>query len=100
MNRRSFLASMTVLPGAAGFAEVLAQSGQQITHVDTKSSGPLLKSGVVKADGIQKAQRLEREPMSNSTVRRNNSRRWLRGSLRSSRELSPIRRIVIPKKRS
>jgi quercetin dioxygenase-like cupin family protein len=53
MNRRYFLATMAVLPGAAGFAEVLAQPGQQITHVDTKSSGPLLQSSVVKADGIQ-----------------------------------------------
>jgi quercetin dioxygenase-like cupin family protein len=53
MNRRYFLTSMAVLPGAAGFAEVSAQVGQQITHVDTKSSGPLLQSSVVKADGIQ-----------------------------------------------
>ncbi len=34
------------------FPEALAQSGQPITHVDAKTSGPLLKSSVVKADGI------------------------------------------------
>jgi quercetin dioxygenase-like cupin family protein len=35
------------------FPEVLAQSGQQITHVDAKTSGALLKSRVVKAESIQ-----------------------------------------------
>src|ERR1700723_1726894 len=53
MNRRGFLASVAALPGAAMFPEALAQSGQQITHVDTKTSGPLVQSSVVKADGIQ-----------------------------------------------
>ena len=53
MNRRGFLASVAALPGAAMFPEALAQSGQKITHVDTKTGGPLLQSSVVKADGIQ-----------------------------------------------
>jgi len=53
MNRRGFLASVAALPGAVMFPKALAQSGQQITHVDTKTSGPLLRSAVVKADGIQ-----------------------------------------------
>jgi len=35
------------------FSEALAQSGEQITHVDTKTSGSLVQSSVVKADGIQ-----------------------------------------------
>jgi quercetin dioxygenase-like cupin family protein len=35
------------------FPEVLAQSEQPITHVDTKTSGALLRSSVVKAEGIQ-----------------------------------------------
>ena len=33
--------------------EVLAQSAQQITHVDTRTDGALLRSSVVKAEGIQ-----------------------------------------------
>jgi quercetin dioxygenase-like cupin family protein len=33
--------------------EVLAQSGQQITHVDAKTSGALLQSRVVKVEGIE-----------------------------------------------
>jgi quercetin dioxygenase-like cupin family protein len=53
MNRRGFLASVAALQGAAMFPEALAQAGQQITHVDTKTGGPSLKSSVVKADGIQ-----------------------------------------------
>jgi quercetin dioxygenase-like cupin family protein len=53
MNRRGFLTSVAALPGAVMFPEALAQSGQQITHVDTKTSGPLLQSSVVKADGIR-----------------------------------------------
>jgi quercetin dioxygenase-like cupin family protein len=36
------------------FTELLAQSEQQITHVDTKTSGPLLQSAVVKTDGIRR----------------------------------------------
>ena len=35
------------------FPEGLAQSGQQVTHVDTKTSGALLHSSVVKAEGIR-----------------------------------------------
>ena len=35
------------------FPEVLAQSGQQITHVDARTSGALLRSSVVKAESIQ-----------------------------------------------
>ena len=35
------------------FPEAPAQSEQQITHVDTKTSGPSLQSSVVKADGIR-----------------------------------------------
>ena len=35
------------------FPEALAQSEQQITHVDTKTSGPSLQSSVVKADSIR-----------------------------------------------
>jgi quercetin dioxygenase-like cupin family protein len=53
MNRRGFLASVAALQGAVIFPQALAQSGQQITHVDTKTGGPLLQSSVVKADGIQ-----------------------------------------------
>ena len=53
MNRRGFLASVAALPGAAMFPEALAQSEQQITHVDTKTSGPSLQSSVVKADSIR-----------------------------------------------
>lgn len=53
MNRRNFLASAAALPAAAMFAEVLAQPEQQITHVDTKTGGPLLQSSVVKAEGIR-----------------------------------------------
>ena len=51
MNRRGFLASVAALPGAVMFPEALAQSGQQITHVDTKTSGSSVQSSVVKADG-------------------------------------------------
>ncbi len=42
MNRRDFLASTAMLPAA------LVQAQEQITHVDTRQSGPLLKSSVVK----------------------------------------------------
>jgi len=52
MNRRRFLASVAVFPATAMFSEVPAQSGQQITHVDAKTGGPLLQSSVVKADSI------------------------------------------------
>jgi len=53
MNRRELLASAAALAGAALVPEAVAQSGQQITHVDTKTGGPLLKSSVVKADSLQ-----------------------------------------------
>jgi len=53
MNRRKFLTSVTGLSGAALLSEAIAQSGQQITHVDTKSDGSLLESSVVKADGLR-----------------------------------------------
>ena len=53
MNRRGFLASVVALPAANMFSEALTQSGHQITHVDTKTSGPSLQSSVVKADGIR-----------------------------------------------
>lgn len=52
MNRRELITSVTALAGAALVPEVIAQSGQQITHVDTKTSGPLLQSSVVKAESI------------------------------------------------
>jgi quercetin dioxygenase-like cupin family protein len=53
MDRRDFLAVMTALTGVALTPEVVAQSGQQITHVDTKTGGPLLQSGVVKLEGLK-----------------------------------------------
>jgi len=53
MNRRQLLTSMTALTGTAIFSDVLAQPGPQITHVDTKTSGPLLQSSVVKAESLQ-----------------------------------------------
>lgn len=53
MNRRGFLISAVALQGATLFPEVLAQSAQQITHVDTRTDGALLRSSVVKAEGIQ-----------------------------------------------
>lgn len=54
MNRRKFLTSVAALRGAAMFPEPLAESEQQITHVDTKTSGPLRQSAVVKAAGIRR----------------------------------------------
>ncbi len=53
MDRRGFLVSIAALQGAAMFPEALAQAGQQITHVDTKTGGPSLQSSVVKAASIQ-----------------------------------------------
>jgi quercetin dioxygenase-like cupin family protein len=53
MDRREFLAVMTVLSGGAVASEAVAQAGQQITHVDAKTGGPLLQSGVVKLDSLQ-----------------------------------------------
>jgi quercetin dioxygenase-like cupin family protein len=53
MNRRGFLTSIAALPTAAMLPDALAQTGQQITHVDTRTGGALLQSGVVKAEGIR-----------------------------------------------
>ena len=53
MNRRELLASVTALAGTALVPEAVAQSGQQITHVDTKTGGPLLQSKVVKVESLQ-----------------------------------------------
>lgn len=53
MNRRGFLISAVALPGATMFPKVQPQSEQQMTHVDTKTGGPLLRSGVVKAESLQ-----------------------------------------------
>ena len=53
MNRRELLTSVTALAGAALVSEAMAQSGQQITHVDTKTNGPLLQSRVVKLESLQ-----------------------------------------------
>jgi quercetin dioxygenase-like cupin family protein len=53
MNRRKFLTSVTTLSGAALLSEAVAQSEQQVTHVDTKTDGSLLESSVVKADGLR-----------------------------------------------
>ncbi|MDW5265144.1 MULTISPECIES: cupin domain-containing protein [Acidobacteriaceae] len=53
MNRRNFLTSATVFSGAALLSEAVAQSGQQITHVDTKTDGSLLESSVVMARGLR-----------------------------------------------
>lgn len=53
MNRRELLASMTALAGTVLVPEAVAQSGQQITHVDTKTSGPLLHSEVVKTESLK-----------------------------------------------
>jgi quercetin dioxygenase-like cupin family protein len=53
MNRRELLTSVSALAGAALVSEAIAQSGQQITHVDTKTSGPLLQSRVVSMESLQ-----------------------------------------------
>src|SRR5580698_5193011 len=53
MNRRSFLTSVSALQAMAFLPEVQGQSEQQITHVDTKTGGPLLQSSVVKVEGIR-----------------------------------------------
>lgn len=53
MNRRKFLTSVTGFSGAALLSEAVAQSGQQITHVDTKTDGSLLESSVVVAKGLR-----------------------------------------------
>lgn len=52
MNRRKFLTSVTSLSSAALLSEALAQSPQQITHVDTKTDGTQLQSSVVKTETL------------------------------------------------
>lgn len=53
MNRRNFLVSAAGLSGAALLPEAVAQTGQQITHVDTRTEGSALKSGVVKLASLK-----------------------------------------------
>ena len=53
MNRRELLTSVTALAGTVLVSKAMAQSGQQITHVDTKTTGPLLHSSVVKTESLQ-----------------------------------------------
>ncbi|MBB5057863.1 quercetin dioxygenase-like cupin family protein [Granulicella aggregans] len=53
MNRRELLTSMSALASAIMVPEALAQSAQQITHVDAKTGGPPLQSGVVKRESLQ-----------------------------------------------
>ena len=53
MNRRELLTSVTALAGASLVSEAIAQSGQKITHVDTKANGSLLQSSVVKMESLQ-----------------------------------------------
>jgi quercetin dioxygenase-like cupin family protein len=53
MDRRELLVFATALAGSALSSEVLAQSGQAITHVDTKTGGPRLPSSVVKLESLQ-----------------------------------------------
>jgi quercetin dioxygenase-like cupin family protein len=52
MNRRKFLTTATSLSGAVLLPEAFGQSGQQVTHVDTKTDGALLQSSVVKASSL------------------------------------------------
>jgi quercetin dioxygenase-like cupin family protein len=53
MNRRKLLTSLTAFAGAAVMTEPSAHSGHQSTHVDTKTGGPLLLSGIVKAESLR-----------------------------------------------
>ena len=53
MDRRRFLTSLSGLWAAALLPEAGAQSGSQITHVETKKDGSPLESRVVKIDGIR-----------------------------------------------
>jgi quercetin dioxygenase-like cupin family protein len=53
MNRRKFLTSATGLSVATLLSEAMAQSPQQIIHVDTKTTGSRLESSVVKANGLR-----------------------------------------------
>jgi quercetin dioxygenase-like cupin family protein len=51
MNRREILASLTAIAGTALAPEASPQS--QITHVDTRTTGPSLQSSVVKLESLQ-----------------------------------------------
>src|SRR6201996_8652676 len=53
MDRRRFLTSLSGMSASALLPEAAAQSGSQITHVDTKKDGSPLESGVVKVDGVR-----------------------------------------------
>jgi quercetin dioxygenase-like cupin family protein len=53
MDRRRFLTSLSGLSAAALLPEAGAQSGSQITHVETKKDGSPLESRVVRIDGIR-----------------------------------------------
>lgn len=54
MNRRTFMAFVTGLSGGALISKALGQdSAQQITHVDTKTTGAPLESSIVKAASLQ-----------------------------------------------
>jgi mannose-6-phosphate isomerase-like protein (cupin superfamily) len=53
MNRREVLTSITALAGTAVVLEAVAQSGQQTTHVDTKTNGALLQSSIVKTESLR-----------------------------------------------
>jgi quercetin dioxygenase-like cupin family protein len=53
MNRRKFVTSVTGLSAATLLSKAVAQSGQQITHVDTKTTGSRLESSVVKANDLR-----------------------------------------------
>jgi quercetin dioxygenase-like cupin family protein len=53
MKRREFLASVAGLSSTVLLPEAVAQAGEQITHVATKSDGAPLQSGVVKAESLQ-----------------------------------------------
>lgn len=53
MNRRGFLTSVAALPAVAMFPEGLVQSDEQITHVDSRTSGTPLQSSVVKGEDVQ-----------------------------------------------
>jgi quercetin dioxygenase-like cupin family protein len=52
LNRREWMASVAALAGAALAPEALAQAGEQITHVDSKTGGPALESRVVKLESL------------------------------------------------
>lgn len=52
MNRREVLASMTALAGTALVPERLAPSEPQITHVESKLDGSILRSKVVKKESL------------------------------------------------